>query len=277
MGLDPGFAEAVQMAGGEYCWLFSDDDLLKPGAIETVLDAIRGQYALIVANAEVCNANLSKLLEAKRLPLTADRIYGSNESDRLLIECGKYMGFIGCVIINKRVWNEREKERYFGSYFVHMGVIFQSPLPQDVLVIAKPLISIRYGNASWLGKYFEVWMFKWPNLIWSFTNYSDSVKVQVCSREPWRNIARLLIHRAKGSYTIGTYREWLEPRLRSRWTRAISKAVAYFPGRIANFLGVVHYSLFSRSSARLLVLLDMVNSPFYCWGSYKHGSRGHDS
>jgi len=183
------------------------------------------------------------------------------------------MSFIGCVIIKNEVWSAREKEKYFGSYFVHVGVIFQSPLPQDALVIAKPLISIRYGNASWFGKYFETWMFKWPSLIWSFGDYPDSVKVQVCPKEPWRSIGRLLIHRAKGAYSKSAYVEWLEPRLTSPWTRAVSKAIAYFPGRIANFLGFVYYSVFSCNSARLLVLADMVNSPFYCWGRLKRRSR----
>jgi glycosyltransferase involved in cell wall biosynthesis len=266
MGLDYDFAEAVRLAAGEYCWLFSDDDVLKPGAIDCVLDAIKGQYSLIIANAEVCDANLSELLEPQRLPIKADRIYTSSESHRLLIDCGKYMTFIGCVIIKNQVWSGREKQKYFGSYFVHVGVIFQSPLPQDALVIAKPLISIRYGNAMWLGRYFEIWMFKWPELIWSFTQYPDSVKVQVCPKEPWRNVLRLLLHRAKGAYTKSAYVEWLEPRLVSRWTRGVSKGVAYFPGRIANFLGFVYYSIFSRHSARLLAIVDMENSPFYYWG-----------
>ncbi len=269
MGLDHDFAQAVRAAEGKYCWLFSDDDLLKPGAIATVLEAIQGEYSLIIANAEVRNTDLSQVLEPKKLPLAADQVYPPEQTDCLLADCGRYMSFIGCVIIRNDLWKAREKEKYFGSYFIHVGVIFQSPLPQDALVIAQPLISIRYGNAMWLGKYFEIWMFKWPALIWSLTGYSDSVKAQVCPKEPWRNFARLWIHRAKGAYNIGGYTEWLEPRLASAWTRALSKAIAYCPGRMANFSGVVYYSIFSRNSARALVLLDMVNSPYYCWRSHK--------
>jgi abequosyltransferase len=273
MGLDHDFAEAVRAAEGEYCWLFSDDDVFKDGAIQTVLDAIHLQYALIIANAEIRDIDLSKLLEARRLPFTADRIYKPGENSRLLMDCGRYLSFIGCVIIKREIWDAREKREYFGSYFVHVGVIFQSSLPQDSLVIAQPLISIRYGNAMWFSKYFEIWMFKWPALIWSFTDYPDAVKAKVSPKEPWRNIARLVIHRAKGAYTKSAYLEWLEPRLASVWTRAISKAVACVPGQIANFLGVAYYSVFSRQSGRLLVLVDMVNSPFYCWAWLKRRPR----
>ena len=273
MGLDHDFAEAVRLAEGEYCWLFSDDDVFKHGAVQTVLEATERQYALIIANAEVRNADLSKLLESRRLSFDFDRTYKPSESDLLLADCGRYLSFIGCVIIKNQIWAEREKQKYFGSYFAHVGVIFQSPLPQDALVISEPLISVRYGNAMWFSKYFEIWMFKWPGVIWSLADYPDSVKAQVCPKEPWRNVARLLIHRAKGAYSKSSYREWLEPRLSSFWTRAASKAVAYFPGPIANFLGVVYYSVFSRHSGRSLVLVDMVNSPFYCWGWLKRRPR----
>jgi abequosyltransferase len=265
MGIDHDFAEAVELARGEYCWLFSDDDLLKPGAIQAVLNAIEGRYALIIANAEVRNADLSKLLVPRALRLTADRIYKSTERDRFIADIGNYLTFIGCVIINRQLWNAREKKKYFGSYFIHAGVIFQSPLPEDSLAIATPLICVRYGNAMWLGKYFEIWMFRWPNLIWSFADYPDSVKLQVCPKEPWRRIRTLLLYRAKGFYTLNRYFEWLEPRLESYWTRAVSKAIAYLPGRVANLLGVAYYSVFYHRPDRPLVLVDLRNSPFYCW------------
>jgi abequosyltransferase len=274
MGVDHDFAEAVDLARGEYCWLFSDDDLLKPGAIQTVLDAIERNYGLIIANAELRNADLSKLLISQKLAMTADRIYRSNEGQYLLADLGGYLTFIGCVIIKRQLWSAREKRKYFGTYFVHLGVIFQSPLPDDTLVIAKPLISLRYGNhATWLGKFFEVWMFKWPNLIWSFADYPDSVKFQVCPKEPWRKIRTLLLFRAKGFYTLNGYFEWLEPRLESSWTRAVSKAIAYLPGRVANLLGVAYYSVFYHRPDRLLVLIDLIDGPFCFWRLRDPGSR----
>jgi abequosyltransferase len=277
MGVDHDFAEAVDLAQGEYCWLFSDDDLFKPGAMQAVLEAIEGHYGLIIANAEVRSADLSKLLEPKRLQLTANQIYTSDESQRLLADVGSYLTYIGCVIIRRQLWSAREKNKYFGSNFVHAGVIFQGPLPEGALAIAKPLISIRYGNASWLGRYFEVWMFNWPDLIWSFADYPDSVKLQVSRRYPWRRIRTLLLHRATGAYNLTRYVDWLEPRLESHWTRAVCKAIAYLPGRVANFLGVVYYVVFCRRSDRLLVLTDLMNSPFYFWRLRKRGPRRSES
>jgi glycosyltransferase involved in cell wall biosynthesis len=265
MGIDRDFAKAVELARGEYCWLFCDDDLLKPQAVRTVLDALKAKYPLVVVNSEVRNADLSQLLEPKKLPIQKDRVYRCNQNDLLLVENGDYLTFIGGVIIQRELWDSRKKEEYFGSYFIHVGVIFQQSLPGDALVIAEPLVTIRYANASWLGKYFEIWMFKWPCLIWSFADYSDAVKSRVCPKEPWRNAKTLLHFRAKGAYTEREYAEWLKPRYGSLWGRFVGKTLAHFPGRAANLLAFIYYSIFRRPSWRLSVLLDLVNSPFCFW------------
>ena len=50
-------------------------------------------------------------------------------------------------------------KKYFGSCFIHIGVIFQDQLPSDTLVISESFIIIRYGNAQWSDRAFEIWMF----------------------------------------------------------------------------------------------------------------------
>lgn len=262
-GVDRDFAMAVDLAEGEYCWLFSDDDVLKPGAISAVLEAIKGGYGLIIANAEVRNADLSKLLQGMRIPFPADRVYKPTDGPEFFFDVANHLTFIGCVIIKRQLWSSREKEKYFGSYFAHAGVIFQSPFAEDTLLLARPLVAIRYGNAMWLAKYFEIWMFKWPTLVWSFGQFSDSVKDKVCRKEPWRRSRTLLLYRAKGSYTNDLYLRWLKPRLTSCWRRAISKTIATLPGSLVNCAAVTYYSLFYRRPDRLLVLSDLRNSPFY--------------
>jgi glycosyltransferase involved in cell wall biosynthesis len=264
MGIDRDFARAVDLAHGDYCWLFCDDDVLKPGAVQVVLEAIKHDYALIIANSEVRNADLSKILETRRLPLLDNRLYRSEEHESMLADVGYYLSFIGCVIIKRDLWMSREKATYFGSYFVHVGVLLQQPLPGNTLTLAEPLLTIRYGNASWLRKYFEIWMFKWPDLIWSFPGFSDQAKARVSPQYPWKNPKSLLLFRAKGSYTNREYVDLLQPRLTARWERAVSKVCAHFPGRVANFVCFIHKLTFRRSSY-LLDLIDLANSPFCFW------------
>jgi abequosyltransferase len=239
-GVDRDYSSAVESCSGDYVWLMTDDDLLNAGAIAVVLHALRDDPSLAVVNSEVRNADMSRVLQARRMAISTDRIFTPMEWNEFFMLAGDYLTFIGCVIIRREIWLEREKEPYFGTLFIHVGVIFQKPLPAHAVFIAKPLVAIRYGNAMWRPKEFEIWMFKWPMLIWSFTSLSAAAKSVVCKPEPWRTLATLLLYRAKGSYTATEYHRWIKPRLKSFWLRQLSAAIAYFPGALVNIAAMLY-------------------------------------
>ena len=269
VGFDRDCDRAVELAVGEYCWLFTDDDLLRPGAVQTVLEATRQQCGLIVVNAEVRSGDLSKVLEPARLHLTADRAYKSTESQCLFTDVCNYLSFVGSVVIKRELWIARQKEQYIGTGFIHVGMVFQSPVPEKTLVVAQPLVTIRYGDALYMrsSRYFEIWMFAWPNLIWSFQHYSDSAKRQVCRKEPWRRNRTLLLFRAIGAFSTNEYSNWLEKRLNSRRDKFAARLIASFPGSLANLIGVAYYYLSGRPPGQFL--LDLLKSPFYFARAFK--------
>jgi len=262
-GFDRDCNRAVELAKGEYCWLFTDDDLLRPGAIRVVLDAIREQYALIVVNAEVRSGDLSQSLERTRLHISSDRVYLPGENQSLFADVANYLSFVGGVVVRRQLWLAREKEPYIGTGFIHIGVLFQTPISDQALVIAEPLIMIRYGDAQYMrsSRYFEIWMFIWPNLIWSLPHFSDTAKSAVCRRELWRRSRTLLLLRAKGAYSAKEYRGWLKERLTSPWDRLVARLVASFPGPVANFFAVLRHHASGRFEGQ--ELLDLEKSPFY--------------
>ena len=267
-GVDRDFNSTVEAAVGEYCWLMSDDDLLKPGAIKTVLAAIEHRHSLIVVNSEVRNFDFSRLLDADRLRFTDDRSYTPAEMDRLFEETSAYLSYIGAVVIKRDLWLRRIKEPYFGSYFIHVGVIFQDRLPQGASVISTPLISIRFGNTQWRPKEFEIRMIRWTDLIWSLPGVSEVAKQRCYRREPWQHVKSLLFYRAKGTYSLLEYRRWLAPRLRSPWDKAKGLGVALIPGVIANVIGLVYCSFDYRDSK--IHLLDMKASRYYFLNVYRN-------
>jgi abequosyltransferase len=238
-GVDQDYCRAVEASHGEYLWLFTDDDLLKPGALAVILEATRKNYSLIVVNAEVWTTDLAVCLQTNRLGIDQDQTYTPTmrEGDRLLADTGSCLSFIGGVVMRREIWDQRDKAKYFGSLFVHVGVIFQSPLPGPALATAKPWIIIRYGNAQWTARSFEIWMFKWPELVWSFPGFSDAAKQRVEEREPWRRWRRLILLRAMGHYSIHEYGVWLKPRFRSLWRRFPARAIASMPVPLLNLLG----------------------------------------
>src|SRR6185436_14387916 len=78
-GVDQDYDKAVGYADGEYCWLMTDDDLLLPGAVRRVLDALESGPELLVVNAEVRSADLSHTLNAHQISLEGKVRYGAED------------------------------------------------------------------------------------------------------------------------------------------------------------------------------------------------------
>jgi glycosyltransferase involved in cell wall biosynthesis len=260
-GFDQDYDRAVEFARGDYCWLMSDDDLLKPGAVANVLQAISDNHDLVVVNFEVWNKDYTQRVLPIFQPLPEDRLYAPTDSQSLFAELGSLLTYIGAVIIKRRLWLGRDKASYFGTLFVHVGVIFQAPLAGSAFVIAQPQVATRYGNASWAARHFEIWMFKWPNLVWSFSAYTHAAKRQVIPREPWHNLKLLLMNRAIGVFSMKEYSRLLAPRLKSKRERWTMGLIARSPGVILNLAYMAYLSLL-RQDGRFL-LADLKNSRFY--------------
>ena len=268
-GVDQDYCRAVSFAHGEFCWLMPDDDLLRPGAIATVLAHLHDEPDLIVVNAEIADIDLQSILVPRKMHLNADQDFAPTEQAALLVAAGNFLSYIGAVVIRRSVWEQREHATYFGTEFIHVGVIFQKPFERFVRVLADPLIRIRYGNCQWTARAFNIWMFNWPNLIWGFPHLPDQAKAAVCPREPWKNIRGLLQMKAHGCFTSQIYREKLAERPMNVWTRLKVRAVAGFPEVPFNILlSMATWFLGLFVNEFRLVYVDLQKSPYHafkCW------------
>jgi abequosyltransferase len=262
-GVDQDYSRAVELATGEYCWLFSDDDIIKAGAIDTVLGVLQASPGLVIVNAEVQNSDFTEVLKPSCLDLRENTSYAQHEVGQLFQDAGNYLSFIGCVVVRRSLWDARDKKSYYGTLFVHMGVIFQNPIAEGVVVLVDPMIVIRYGNAMWTDKGFEVSLFKWPDLVWSFAGIADMAKAKVCEREPWRSRPRLMLYRARGLYSAREYEKFLKARIASPFGRVLALAIALLPATLFNLLFRLYFRTFGamRSNARL-TLADLGSSKF---------------
>ncbi len=232
-GVDQDYDHAVALAKGEFVWLMTDDDLLKPGAIDRVLAALDSDVDLVVLNSEVRSADFRSQIAPALIDGDHDRALSPDEANSLLVIAANALSFIGCVIIRREFWRCRNREAYYGSLFVHVGVIFQGAAPRTK-ILAEPLILVRYGNAMWTPRGFEIWMFKWPSLVWSFENLSPAAKRQVCVREPWRQLRKLWLYRSIGGYGASEYRRFIRDQAMPLPSRVASWAISKVPTRLAN-------------------------------------------
>jgi len=259
-GVDRDYALCVELSRGKYCWLMTDDDLVRPGAIAAIRKAAKKNYSLIILNAEVFNTDFSKVLEPARLRFKTDREYSPDQFELFFKDTIPYLSFIGGAVIRRDIWMNRSAEPYWGTEFVHVGIIFQQPLLEPVLVIAKPYIRIRYGNALWTARAFRIWMFNWPRLIWSFPHVSNDAKRMICDPKPYLKLNELVKTRAKGCYSVKEYREWLRSLLKNPIRKFLAYAIAVFPGNLLNTICIAY--LKSRYPQAKALLLDFQRSRF---------------
>jgi abequosyltransferase len=245
-GIDADYDKAVSYARGEYCWLMTDDDLLKPGAITRVLAELDGLRDLVIVNAETRIADLTEILVTKQLVIPADRSYSKGDSESFFSECMNYLSFIGGVVIRRKTWLERDRKSFYGSLFIHVGVIFQQPCMENVYVISDPQIVVRYGNAMWTSRGFEIWSFKWQELVWSFAGFSDKAKRRVCHPAPWKRVKTLFYYRATGAYSKDEFEKFIHSRT-CGIKRLMSYGIAAFPATVANIISVFYFMLFHRT------------------------------
>lgn len=236
-GVDADYDKAVGYAGGRYVWLMTDDDLLKPGAVNRVMELLNEDPDLLVVDAEILDVRCEQLLQTRRLGFSGVRRYGADQGDEFLADAGDALSFIGGTVIRRTMWLQRERARFYGSLFIHVGVIFQAPI-ERVILLGEPLIQIRFGNAMWSTRGFEIWMFMWPQMIWSFPGFSDEARARVTAKEPWQIPRKMLGFRANGSYDLGQYRRFFRDRPVGVWRIGLL-ALAILPGKLANLIAMV--------------------------------------
>ncbi len=252
-GIDGDYDKAVGYATGEYCWLMTDDDLMRPGAVKRVLDKLHEEIDLLVVNAEVKSADFSRVLDERLISLEIDRNYGNGDEESFFLETTQGLSFIGCVVIKREVWMSRDRRSYYGSLFVHVGVIFQHLPIARAALIAEPLITIRYGNAMWTPRGLEIWSVKWPELVWSFKDFSDTAKSVLCPRGGWPLIKRLMFYRATGAYTTKEYNEIMRQKISGLTTRVASRFVAAIPVVLAGFIACIHSVILGGRGSRMVM------------------------
>ena len=255
-GVDQDYCRAVEFSKGEMCWLFTDDDILKPGTLNTVLESIRMNYVLIIVNSEIRNIDFTYLLDKSVLKIEKNEILTENQLDLLFKKTISYISFIGCVIINRELWLEREKKSYYGTEFIHVGVIFQKYLPGSTLLISNPFIVIRYGNALWSKRAFEIGVIKWPKLINSFKYISIDSKsfINLSKFRHWLN--SVIFYRALGCFSFKNYDIIFNNKQYHFFRKLIALIILFIPRRPIKYILLFYFKKFSKENKTTIYELE---------------------
>jgi abequosyltransferase len=159
-GVDADLAKAVELAGGDYCWLMSGDDVLAPRAMKRILDELEEEHDVYLCNRTECDRDLAPITkklwlarncrdEAFRFSSNADFVQYFRKARSL----GALFSYISSIITRRDKWLAvRPDERLTGSHYAHAFRLFS--LLQNggsLKYIRDSLVLCRGDNDSFAG------------------------------------------------------------------------------------------------------------------------------
>ncbi len=159
-GIDRDMAKSVELAIGEYCWLFSSDDVMSQGAIAKILTQIKHGHDLYLCKHINCSFNMEHLFEYPVLKTNEKLEFNlADQVDRrryfeLAQTTEAFFSFMGGIIIKKSKWDSVQmNEAFVGSCWGHVARIFElMPTGLTLKYLPEPLLLKRSDNDSFLVK-----------------------------------------------------------------------------------------------------------------------------
>jgi len=123
IGFDANVDAVVHLAKGRFVWLLSDNDYLKDGAVNEVLEAIREHpdVALMFAyyeGYEGCSIRLS--FEEGELCPDGNAFFTRIKFTNVLVSSN---------IVNRRIWLDLDLRRYYGCHWIHIAYAVKALSP----------------------------------------------------------------------------------------------------------------------------------------------------
>jgi len=162
-GVDLDLSRTVELARGDYCWLMSSDDVLRPGAIQRVLNEITLEHTVYLLNRTMCDRNLKPVIRKNSwLPNgTPDAVYHFTDRSELLAylnaaeSIGALFSYISSIVVSREKWSATGfDERFAGSNYAHVFRLCSMLKAggSSLKYIKAPLVLCRGDNDSFLDK-----------------------------------------------------------------------------------------------------------------------------
>lgn len=157
-GIDIDMARVVELARGEYCWLMSGDDLIKPGSLKRVLAEIESGNDIYLYNRTECDINMRPFRDRYFLNKSVeDRVFDLHDKSDLARYLSSSMtiaalfSYMSSIIFKKSRWEEvSDKEYAYGTCYAHSYTLLSLLIrnTSSLKYIRQPLVLCRIGNDS---------------------------------------------------------------------------------------------------------------------------------
>lgn len=157
-GIDKDLAETIAQANGDYCWIMSSDDVIRPGAIAKMLKLIEEGADVYVCGLISCDLHMSPRYQEPILPADCDGMFDFNcvEERHRYFKSGNslaaYFSFCSSLIVSRCKWNMVDYDPKFdGSCWGHVArVLGMMPHGLKVRYVHEAMLNKRGDNDSFL-------------------------------------------------------------------------------------------------------------------------------
>lgn len=148
LGADRNYLKVVSMATGEYCWFMGSDDLVQENSIDFLLEELRSNVDILIANRVRCDLNMNPIKSEKWLSYASDKLFQFNKYDEASLieyfdECqmlGGVFAYLSSIVFRKSRWDAQPQlELYIGTAYAHAAIL---------LNILKAGGSLKYCDRS---------------------------------------------------------------------------------------------------------------------------------
>ena len=158
-GIDLDLIKTIRLAKGDYCWMLSSDDVLRPGSIKRILDEIELGYSIYLCNRTKCDRNLKEISSQYWLSNEdKDCIFDFSDNTVLLRylksaqSLGALFSYMSSIIVRRAEWdNMSSSEILIGSNYAHVYKLFSlAKNGGKVMYIRDSLVATRLFNDSFM-------------------------------------------------------------------------------------------------------------------------------
>jgi abequosyltransferase len=159
-GIDRDMAKSVELAQGEYCWLFGGDDIMAPGSVADILEQIGEGHDLYLCESILCRADMTPV--GKHNLLAADREQVFDLGDPVVRvdyfsrarNTAAFFSFCSSLVVKKARWDTvAMDDQFVGSCWDHVARLFRMiPGGLRVKYLPEPHLYKRGENDSFLDR-----------------------------------------------------------------------------------------------------------------------------
>lgn len=147
-GIDADLAESVRLARGEYCWLFSGDDLMRDGALEQALQWLGRGHDIYLCKHSECDLSMRVLGEYPVFRSDAVKIAELSDPEQRLaylregVTTEAVFSFMSGLIVRRNKWlSVPDPQEFMGSCWAHVARLFTA---------AQTQLRVCYVGEIWL-------------------------------------------------------------------------------------------------------------------------------